>query len=85
MRPFDSLTSGSPGVGEAVMHAPCGGSVVVDAGVFVENIVVSRNLSIYRCKLIPTISGFQFVIIIIMNATITPTKEQPSRLLTKDT
>lgn len=36
------------GVGEAVMHAPSDACVVVDAGVFVENIVVSRNMCIYR-------------------------------------
>lgn len=36
------------GVGEAVMHAPGGASVVIDAGVFVENIVVSKQLSIFR-------------------------------------
>ena len=36
------------GVGEAVMHAPCDACVVVDPGVFVENIVVSRSISIYR-------------------------------------
>ncbi len=30
------------------MHAPVDASVVVDAGVFVENVVVSRNISIYR-------------------------------------
>ncbi len=40
------------------MHAPFGGSVVVDAGVFVENIVVSRNLSIYRCKLTAPVTAF---------------------------
>ncbi len=71
MWPCDSLTSGCPGVGEAVMHAPCGGSVVVDAGVFVENIVVSRNLSIYRCKLTSPITGFHCVAVMIMKATIT--------------
>ncbi len=36
------------GVGEAVMNAPCEACVVVDPGVFVENIVVSRSISIYR-------------------------------------
>jgi hypothetical protein len=39
------------GVGEAVLHAPCDACIVVDAGVFVENIVVSKNLSIYRYKI----------------------------------
>jgi hypothetical protein len=48
------------------MHAPCGGSVVVDAGVYVENIVVSRNLSIYRCKLTSPITGFHCVAVMIM-------------------
>ncbi len=30
------------------MHAPLGACIVVDAGVFVENIVVSKQLSIFR-------------------------------------
>ena len=47
------------GVGEAVLHAPCDASIVVDAGVYVENIVVSKNLSIYRCggNLLPNDRG----------------------------
>jgi hypothetical protein len=45
-----ALAHHAAGVGEAVLRAPGGASIVVDAGVFVENIVISKNLSIYRCS-----------------------------------